>query len=190
MTSSSDRTDLERTSRCCIGMHHVLGNYSLCCPSGQGSIHSRSEQVFFRHTRRTKSTITLPYQSWLRFSFSNPRSFKLVSTMRRKEVIVNSLHPCTTQTLPSFAPSFHLLSIILHLQSAARNSDIQVSSAGYEHIPVYFHIPILDIQNPTALSPNHVLSNVVVQVHSRLAGEIIQGYSLISMRLFTVRPSD
>jgi hypothetical protein len=48
-------------------------------------------------------------------------------------------------------------------QSVARNSDIRLSSAGYEHIPVDFHIPILDIQSPPALSPNRVLSNVVIQ---------------------------
>jgi len=48
-------------------------------------------------------------------------------------------------------------------QSIARNSDIRLSSAGYEHIPVDFHIPILDIQSPTALSLNRVLSKVVIQ---------------------------
>ena len=48
-------------------------------------------------------------------------------------------------------------------ESAARNSDIRLNSAGYEHIPVDFHIPILDIQSPTALAPNRVLSNVVIQ---------------------------
>ena len=48
-------------------------------------------------------------------------------------------------------------------QSLARNSDLRLSSAGYEHIPVDFHIPILDIQSPTVLSPNRVLSNVVIQ---------------------------
>jgi len=48
-------------------------------------------------------------------------------------------------------------------QSLARSSDLRLSSAGYEHIPVDFHIPILDIQSPTVLSPNRVLSNVVIQ---------------------------
>jgi len=48
-------------------------------------------------------------------------------------------------------------------QSIARNSDLRLGSAGYEHIPVDTHVPILDIHNPTALSPNRVLSNVVIQ---------------------------
>ena len=48
-------------------------------------------------------------------------------------------------------------------QSAARNSDIRLSSAGYEHIPVDFHVPILDIDSLTSLSLNRVLTNVVIQ---------------------------
>jgi len=48
-------------------------------------------------------------------------------------------------------------------QSTARSSDVRLSSAGYEHITVDFHIPILNIQSPNALPPKRVLSNVVIQ---------------------------
>jgi len=48
-------------------------------------------------------------------------------------------------------------------QTTARSSDIRLSSAGYEHIRVDVHMPILDIQSSSVLSPNRVLSNVVIQ---------------------------
>ena len=69
-------------------------------------------------------------------------------------------------------------------QGIARNSDLRLGSAGYEHIPVDFHVPILDIQVPLLIVFYPMLS---YKVRSRWTGEIMQGYSLNSTRLFTVR---
>jgi len=88
-------------------------------------------------------------------------------------IVHDALDAKWQSTIPEWSRrnSIRLLSISEHVartfrkkfQSAARNSDIRLSSAGYEHVPVDFHVPILNIQSPTVLSPNRVLSNIVIQ---------------------------
>lgn len=68
-------------------------------------------------------------------------------------------------------------------QSAARNSDIRLSSAGYEHIQADIHMPLLNIQSPGVLSPNRILSNAVM-IGSTVGHEYAGTFSDLNASLY------
>jgi hypothetical protein len=64
----------------------------------------------------------------------------------------------------------------------ARSSDPIMYSAGYQHLHIDFHVPILDVPNISDLSPTRMLANIVVQGtlspgrrdYARIFDELIQ----------------
>src|SRR6267378_1648854 len=68
-------------------------------------------------------------------------------------------------------------------QSTARSPDVRLSSAGYEHIRVDIHMPILNVQSPSVLSPNRGLSNAIM-VGSTAGHEYVGTFSDLNASLY------